>query len=139
MLGLLESATRTGGAPFGSLTTAWAFKTCTPETRCSNRYKVAPPGRETAATGLSSLTGALAALSFAAAFGGAAEAEAGMESASTATASTAQRNAEGFPVASTSASASPLGPPSIKARVTTGAAHTSTTTGNTIGRRRSRS
>ena len=37
ILGLLESATRSGGAPLGSMTTTWPFRTLTPETRCWNR------------------------------------------------------------------------------------------------------
>ena len=60
MLGLLESATRSGGAPLGSLTTTWPLRTFTPETRCWKRYTVAPPGSGITATGFNSLVGALA-------------------------------------------------------------------------------
>ena len=105
--GLLESATSSGGASLGALTTAWPFRTFTPETRCWNRYTVAPRGRGIAATCPSSLAGALAPFSFAAALGGAAETEAGAASAATSpAASAARRIAQALPAPPAPASAS---------------------------------
>ena len=141
MPGLLESATRSGGAPTRVADHRLAVRgPCTPETRCWNRYAVAPPGSGIAATGFSWLAGALAALSFAAALAGAAEAEAGAASAaSSAATSAARRTARAPRAAPGPASASLPVPPSIAASVTAAPAQTSTITGSTIGRRRSRS
>ena len=139
MPGLLESATRSGGAPGGSLTTAWPSRTFTPETRCWNRYTVAPPGSGIAVTGFSSPAGALAAFSFAATLAGAAEAEAGTASAASSAWRSPRPQPCGLPAAPGRGSASLPVPPSIAASVTATPAQTSTITGSTIGRRRSRS
>ena len=139
MLGLLESATRSGGAPLGSLTTTWPLRTFTPETRCWKRYTVAPPGSGIAATGFNSLAGALAASSFAAALGGVAEAERrGGQRRQQPGARAPRGEPCGLP--SDRARFSFLAvPPGIAASVTVTPAQTSTITGSTIGRRRSRS